>query len=121
MWAGTGLYVLAAAADAALTLHGTGGDAALEGNPFLRAAMSRWGAATGLFLAKAATGAACWLIARYGEGEIRRRAPWIARVPMTSWTRRWLASGDRSWIAFLPLYGVALAQLAGALSWALLL
>lgn len=121
MWAGTGFYVLAAFADAALTLHGTGGDAALEGNPFLRAAMSRWGAQTGLFLGKSATGAACWVVARFGEGEIRRRAPWIARVPMTAWTRAWLASGDRSWIAFIPLYGVALAQLAGALSWAVLL
>ena len=118
---GTGFYALAAAADAALTLAGTGGDVSLEGNPFLRAAMSRCGPGAGLFLGKAAAGVVCWLVARWGEDEIRRRAPWLARVPMTPWTRAWLASGDRSWIAFIPLYGVALAQSAGALSWAFLL
>lgn len=119
--AGTAFFLLAAAADAALTLHGTGGDPGLEGNPLLRAAMARWGAGMGLLAGKGAAGAACWLVARYGEGEIRRRAAWLERVPMTPWARAWLASGDRSWIAFLPLYGVALAQAAGALSWAVLL
>lgn len=118
--AGAGLFVAAACADAALTWLGTGGDPSLEGNPFVRSAMERFGP-WGLLLAKSIAAGLCLLVAATWEKPIRRRAAWIERLPMLPWTRAWLRSGDRSWVAFVPLYGVALAQLAGALAWAFLL
>jgi hypothetical protein len=118
--AGAGLFLAAACADAALTWVGTGGDPAFEGNPFVRRAMERFGP-WGLLLAKSIAAGLCLLAAAAWEEPIRRRAAWVERLPMLPWTRRWLLSGDRSWVAFVPLYGVALAQLAGALAWAVLL
>ena len=115
---GTALYALAACADAAMTLRGLGGDLALEGNPLVRRLMFALGPAAALLLSKTATGAVCFAVARFGEPEIKRRARWIDRLPMFPASRRWLASGDRSWIAHIPLYGTALAQLAAAASWA---
>lgn len=117
---GAGLFAAAACADAALTWLGTGGDPSLEGNPFVRAAMERFGP-WGLLLAKSLAAGLCLLVAATWEEPIRRRAAWVERLPMLPWTRRWLRGGDRSWVAFVPLYGVALAQLAGAMAWAVLL
>lgn len=114
------LYALAAWADAALTLRGLGGDLALEGNPFLRATMARLGAGPGLFVEKLATGLVCVALAYFLEPEIKRRAAWIDKVPSTPWARAWMKRGERSWIAYVPLYGTAAFQLFGAASWAAL-
>ena len=116
---GTILYMLAACADSAMTLHGMGGDIGLEGNPFVRRLMLAFGPAAALLLSKGATGLVCFAVAKFGEPEIKRRAPWIDKLPMFPASRRWLASGDRSWIAHIPLYGTALSQLAAAASWTL--
>lgn len=118
--AGGGLFLAAALADAALTWLGTGGDPSFEGNPFVRSAMERFGP-WGLLLAKSVAAGVCLLAVAGFEAPLRRRARWLDRIPMLPWTRAWLRSGDRSWVAYVPLYGVALAQLAGALAWAVLL
>jgi hypothetical protein len=94
---------------------------ALEGNGFLRGVMARFGIAGGLCLDKAAVGALCFIIAKYGEREIKRGAPWIERVPSTRWARAWMKSGDRSGIAYVPLYGTSLFQLLAAAGWMLVL
>ncbi|MFI5347843.1 MAG: hypothetical protein ACHQ51_15840 [Elusimicrobiota bacterium] len=114
---GAAFYALAAFADLRLTVAGTGGAAALEGNPVMRSMMARFGPEAGLWIEKTLVGALCVLIAHYGEREMKRRAPWLDRIPSTKWARDWVKSGDRSWAAYGPLYGAALGQLAAAGSW----
>lgn len=114
---GCALYILAALADIHWTLKGMDGVLALEGNALMRGLMARVGIANGLLLAKAAVGTVCFAIARYGAPEIRRGAPWIDKVPSTRWARAWMKSGDRSWIAYIPLYGTALSQFLAAAGW----
>lgn len=115
---GSALYVVAALADIKMTLTGMDGAINLEGNPLMRAAMVHLGVETGLFLQKALVGAMCFMVAKYGEREIKRGADWIWKLPSTKRTRVWMRSGDRSWIAYAPLYAVAISQLLAAVSWA---
>ena len=119
--AGLALYALAAAADVHMTLAGTAGATGLEGSPIMRAMMTRFGPAGGLWAEKILVGVLCAFIAMYGEREMKRRAPWIDRIPSTKWARAWVKSGDRSWTAYAPLYGAALCQLLAAGSWVALL
>ena len=111
------LFALAAVADIRMTLAGMDGDLDLEGNPIMRAVMAAVGVEAGLWLEKGLVGLVCFLIARYGEREIRRGADWIWKVPSTRRTKAWMRRGDRSWIACIPLYGAAVSQLAAAASW----
>ena len=114
---GLGFFALTAVADIRMTLAGMGGVLALEGNPVMRAVMAHLGLEAGLWLGKALVGVVCFVIAQYGEREIKRGADWIWRVPSTKWARAWMKGGDRSWIAYIPLYGVAASQLLAAASW----
>jgi hypothetical protein len=114
---GSVLFALTAVADIRMTLAGMDGDLELEGNPVMRAAMAAVGVEGGLWLEKGLVGLVCFLIARYGEREIRRGADWIWKVPATRWAKAWMRRGDRSWIAYIPLYGAAISQLAAAASW----
>lgn len=114
---GSALYAAAAFADLRLTLAGTGGAPALEGNPVMRAMMARFGPEGGLWVEKVLVGAVCVLIAKYGEREMKRRAPWLDLIPSTKWARAWVKSGDRSWTAYAPLYGAALFQALAAGAW----
>jgi hypothetical protein len=116
---GIGFFVLTAVADIKMTLAGMGGDLELEGNPVMRAVMALFGLEGGLWLEKALVGVICFVIAKYGEREIKRGADWIWKVTFTKWERGWLRRRDRSWIAYVPLYGVALSQLVAAASWAI--
>lgn len=115
---GVAVYVLGAVADIRMTVAGMGGELALEGNPVMRAAMAQFGIEQGLWLEKALVGAICFVIAKYGAREIKRGAPWIWKVPSTTWARAWMRRGDRSWIAYTPLYTAAVGQLVAAASWA---
>jgi hypothetical protein len=115
---GSVFYALAAVADIRMTLAGMGGELELEGNPVMRAVMTQFGLEAGLFLEKALVGVICFLIAKYGEREIKRGEGWIWKLPSTRWTRAWMRRGDRSWIAYTPLYIVAASQLLAAASWA---
>ncbi|MFQ5990276.1 MAG: DUF5658 family protein, partial [Candidatus Methylomirabilales bacterium] len=115
---GIGFFALTAVADIRMTLAGMGGELALEGNPLMRAMMAQFGIEGGLWLEKALVGAICFVIAIYGEREIKRDAAWIWKVTFTKWERGWLRRRDRSWIAYIPLYGAALSQLVAAASWA---
>ncbi len=111
-------FALTAFADIRMTLAGMGGNLELEGNPVMRTIMAVFGIEGGIWLEKALVGMICFLIAKYGEREIKRGAAWIRKVPATQWARAWMRRKDRSWIAYVPLYSVALSQLVAAASWA---
>ncbi len=115
---GVGFFLLTAIADIRMTLAGLDGNLELEGNPVMRTIMALFGIEGGIWLEKALVGVICFLIAKYGEREIKRGASWIWKVPSTRWARAWMRREDRSWIAYIPLYGVALSQLVAAASWA---
>ena len=117
LWFAVALYAAAASADAHLTLRGLGGDLALEGNPILRMAMAGIGTTPALVLHKLTTGAATAGLAHYGHRAIERKAPWIWRIPMTPWVRRWMQRGNRAWIAFIPICALIAAQLAAVACW----
>lgn len=112
------LFLGAAAGDACLTYVGLAGNVELEGNPVMKEAMKAAGILPGMLLAKALTGLACWLIALFVGRAIHESREWIWKVPMLPAVRRWMKAGDRCWIALLPLYGVAFAQLVAAMMWA---
>ncbi len=114
-------YLASATADAWLTVIGMDGNLDLEANAILRYLMEHLGVGPALVMQKLAVGVVCVLIARYAKPAIKRKAKWIDYVPMLPRTRRWLASGDRSWIAYVPLYATALAWSLAAASWAVLM
>lgn len=115
--AGLGFYALGAIFDIEMTLTGIAGSLEREGNPVMRFMMARFGPEAGLWLEKSVAGLFCGLIAACGAPEIKRRAEWIWKVPMTPWVRGWMKRGERSWIVYIPLYGTALFQYLAALSW----
>jgi hypothetical protein len=94
-----------------------GGVLELEGNPVMRATMRWLGLEAGLATQKTAVGGLLTLIAVYGERAIGSRQAWIRRVPSTRWAREWMRRQDRSWIAYIPLYAVAIGQGLAAGSW----
>ena len=114
---GVGIFVAGAAADVYMTITGTAGDLQLEGNPIMRWVMAQFGHQTGLLIQKATVGTAAAFIAAFGERAIKNREKWIEKVPSTKWARAWMARKDRSWIAYLPLYIVAMAQGFAAVGW----
>lgn len=116
--AAAAVYAATAAMDVFMTLRGVCGNPEFEGNPIIRAMMSAFGVETGLFAEKVLVGLVCAAIAVICEPAVKRKAPWIFRLTLFERTKAWLRSGERSWIAFLPLYGVAAFQILAALSWA---
>ena len=116
---GISLYVAAALMDTHMTLTGMGGVLDLEGNPVMRATMRWLGIEAGLAAQKALVGGLLMLIAVYGERAIGGRRHWIHKVPSTRWAREWMQRKDRSWIAYIPLYAVAISQGLAAGSWLL--
>lgn len=121
LWTGIIFYAIAAIADAGLTLHGIDNDPTLEANLLLRSFMIKIGPLETLILFKSLVGITCILVAVYLKPEIKRHAEWIKYVPMLPVVRRWLDSGDRSWIAYIPLYATAVAWTLAAFSWSWLL
>ena len=117
LWFGATFYACAALGDTILTLDGVGADLALEGNPIMRALMESFGALSGLVIAKVAIATAAIAISFVWERAIREDRPWIWRIPMSSWARRWMRKKDRSWIAFIPLYAAAIAQSFAVVGW----
>jgi hypothetical protein len=103
--------------DIHLTLTGMDGVLDLEGNPIMRATMRWLGLEAGLVTQKALIGGLLALIAVCGERAIANQERWIWQVPSTRWAREWMRKSDRSWIAYIPLYAVAVGQAVAAGSW----
>ncbi len=114
------LYLSTALADIWMTLKGMEGELMMEGNPIMRAMMSWLGPELGICLNKSLVFLFCVLLAITLEPEIKRRASWIEKIPMTPWSRAWMRSKDRSWISYIPLYMAGISQGLAALSWLLL-
>ncbi len=74
---GIGFFALTAFADIRMTLAGMGGNLELEGNPLMRTIMALFGIEAGIWLEKALVGLICFVIAKFGEREIKRGAAWI--------------------------------------------
>ena len=110
-------YAVAAGLDAAMTIGGLGSNPELEGNAFLRTLMAAIGIHPALALAKIAVGLALWLVAAWLGRAIHNEEAWIEKVPTLPPLRRWLRSGDRCWVALVPLYCVAAAQACAACAW----
>ena len=117
---GVALFAITGFADARVTLAGFGGDLEMEANPLARASMVGLGPGMGLLAQKALVGCFAILIAIRFERAIRNLEPWIWKVPSSSWSRRWMQEKERSWIAFLPLYGVSIGQALATAAWMLL-
>lgn len=100
-----------------MTSAGLGGNPELEGNAFVRALMTAVGIAPALALAKISTGLALWFAAARIGRAIHDNEPWIERIPTLPVLRRWLRSGDRCWVAVVPLYAVAAGQMFAAGAW----
>lgn len=117
VWLGLALYAVFATADTLLTLHGTQGDLALEGNPVMQFMMATFGPVAGLVLEKLLVAVLATLLAFAVLRGIHAERPWVYWLALTPLTRRWMRRRRRYWIAHLPLYLAALAQGLAALSW----
>ena len=111
------LYLLFAILDTYLTVHGIGGDIELEGNPIIRQIMDRFGILGGILLAKGMVLLIALTLAITASIGIEREAPWVYFLALTPMTRRWMCRRKRRWVAYLPLYGVALFQGLASASW----
>lgn len=111
------LYIVFASFDILLTLKGIDDDISLEGNPLMQYMMVNFGTAAGMILGKgivllfaALTAIICYI-------GIHKDSDWVYYLALTRMTRNWLRRKKRYWIAFLPLYLVALSQGVAAGMW----
>jgi len=111
------LYLLLAGLDTYLTVQGIGGDIELEGNPMMRQIMARFGILGGIVLEKGMVLLIALGVAIVASIGIEKEASWVYFLALTPMTRRWMRRRKRRWVAFLPLYGVALFQGLASASW----
>jgi len=114
------LYMLFASLDGYLTLSGIGGDISLEGNPVMRYMMIKFGLAGGLILEKTLVLLVGLVVSIAAAIGIEKDADWVYYLALTRLTRNWMKRKKRRWVAFVPLYFVALAQGAAAAIWVIL-
>ena len=114
-------YVLCAGLDAYLTAMGLQGNIALEGNPIIKAMMAQFGIVAGMVLEKGIVLALAVAIAISAYRGIAKDADWVYVLALTRATKKWMQRKKRYWVAFVPLYLIALAQGLAALSWLYLL
>jgi hypothetical protein len=117
---GISLYLLFASFDVYFTLKGIKGDVSLEGNPMMRYMMVTFGLTGGLIIEKTLVFFAALMLALIAFRGIEKEAPWVYYLALTRLTRRWMKRKKRYWVAFLPIYLVALAQGSAASSWVIL-
>ena len=117
---GIPLYVLLAALDVYFTLSGINGDIALEGNPVMRYMMASFGPMGGLVIEKSLVFLISLILSIIAFIGIEKEADWVYYLALTRLTRNWMKRKKRYWVAFAPIYFVALAQGVAATSWVLL-
>lgn len=111
------LYVLFASLDGYFTLKGMGGDVSLEGNPIMRYMMLHFGLQGGLVIEKCVIFLIALMLAIIAFIGIDKKADWVYYLALTPLTRNWMKQKRRCWVAFVPLYFVAIAQGLAAGSW----
>ena len=115
------IYVLFAVLDVYLTLRGINGNIALEGNPVMRYMMVSFGLRSGLIVEKSLVLFVSLLVAIVAAIGIEKEADWIYYLALTRVTRNWMKRKKRYWVAFVPVYFVAVAQGLAATSWVYLI
>ncbi len=117
---GIPLYVLLASLDVYFTLRGINGEIALEGNPVMRYMMVSFGPMGGLIIEKSLVLLISLIVSIVAFIGIEKEADWVYYLALTRLTRNWMKRKQRYWVAFAPIYFVALSQGIAATSWALL-
>jgi hypothetical protein len=111
------IYVLFALLDVYFTLRGVNGNITLEGNPVMRYMMVSFGLMGGLIVEKSLVLLVSLLVAIVAVIGIEKEADWVYNLALTRVTRNWMKRKKRYWVAFVPVYFVALAQGLAAASW----
>ena len=115
------IYVLFALLDVYFTLRGVNGNITLEGNPVMRYMMVSFGLMGGLIVEKSLVLLVSLLVAIVAVIGIEKEADWVYKLALTRVTRNWMKRKKRYWVAFVPVYFVALAQGLAATSWVYLI
>jgi hypothetical protein len=115
------LYAIFAFFDAYFTLKGISGDISLEGNPVMRYMMLNFGLLGGLIVEKTFVFLIALILAIIAFIGIDKKSNWVYYLALTSLTRNWMKRKRRYWVAFVPLYFVALSQGVAATSWVYLM
>jgi len=118
---GISIYALCAFLDGYLTLRGMRGDLSLEGSPIMRFMMETFGFVGGLLVAKTLVLVAALSLAIVACIGIHRQSNWIYYLALSRLTKSWMKKKRRYWVAFVPLYIIAIAQGFAAVSWLYLL
>jgi len=93
----------------------------MEGNPIIRYMMLNFGLLGGLIIIKSFVFLFTLVLAIITFAGIDRKADWVYYLALTKLTRNWMKRKRRYWVAFIPLYFVALSQGIAAFSWIYLL
>ena len=115
------LYMVFASLDVHLTMKGINGDVNLEGNPVIRHMLASFGILSGLIIEKALVLMASLTISIVAFTGLEKKADWVYYLAFTHVTRNWMKRKKRYWVAFLPIYFVALSQGLAAMSWIVLM
>ena len=118
---GISLYVLFASLDVYFTLKGVSGDITLEGNPVMRFMMCSFGLMGGLIIEKSLVLLISLIVSIVAFIGIEKEADWVYYLALTRATRNWMKRKKRCWVAFVPIYFVALSQGVAATSWIILI
>jgi hypothetical protein len=114
-------YAIFASFDVYFTLKGINGDISLEGNPIMRYMMLNFGLLGGLIVEKTFVFLIALILAIIAFIGIDKKANWVYYLALTSLTRNWMKRKRRYWVAFVPLYFVAISQGVAATTWIILL
>ena len=121
LFVGTTLFLVLAGLDIYLTLKGTAGNLAMEGNPVMRFMMSQFGHLGGLLIEKSLVLAVVIILGvKVGTG-IKEKKNWVYYLALTPMTRRWMKRKRRFFVAYVPLYLVDLGQAVAVGLWFLLI
>jgi hypothetical protein len=115
------LYLIFAGFDIYFTLQGLNGDLNLEGNPIIKYWMKNYGLLPGLIAGKSIVFLAAFLFALITFTGIKNKSNWVYLMALTAFTRNYMKKKQRYWVAFLPIYFIALSQGMAALCWVWLL
>jgi hypothetical protein len=89
----------------------------MEGNPVMRSMMIYFGVTGGLILEKVIVLLISLAAALVAVTAIDRESDWVYRLAFTRRTRDWMKRQKRYYVAFFPLYFVALSQCLAAAAW----
>ena len=87
----------------------------------MRYMMVSFGLMGGLIIEKIFVFLVALIVAITAFNGIEKRADWVYYLSLTRATRSWMIRKKRYWVAFIPLYFVALSQGVAAMIWGYLI